>query len=89
MLSVYKHLDDSERAGTGALTGKSNSKSLQAITPLIFSHVNPYGLFKLEYKGEDREIIATISGLEIGVSSYLLGASMRILPFFLKPLLNG
>ena len=26
------------------------ARDLQAITPLIFSHVNPYGLFKLDMK---------------------------------------
>lgn len=25
-----------------------NQRDLQAITPLIFSHVNPYGTFKLD-----------------------------------------
>ena len=45
-------------------------RDLQAITPLIFSHVNPYGLFKLDMKERisrlSQPLVAYLSSVKVG-----------------------
>jgi hypothetical protein len=40
------------------------ARDLQAITPLIFGHVNPYGLFRLDMKERISRLSQPCFGLE-------------------------
>jgi hypothetical protein len=48
MLGGRQHLDDSARIMEKLWRNRMNAVDLRALSPLIYSHVNPYGQFDLD-----------------------------------------
>jgi len=50
LLSVYQHVDDSESVVEKQWFERMQSEDLRALTPLIWSHVNPYGISSVDMR---------------------------------------
>lgn len=64
LLGVCKHLDDSERASTETMGKEINNEGFIGNYSVDFQSYQSLWLIQAGYEREDREVIATRSGLE-------------------------